>query len=77
MDPADIADITQQTLLDAKIQNHTHEPVVTTNPSEICWADDCDAETGPDKRFCCPDCRDIWQVRNNDLSPTNPRSYRK
>lgn len=63
-DLADIADAAQQTILDAHIASATSKPLDTSNPSGICWAEECEAETGLDRRFCCIECRDAWQRDN-------------
>lgn len=65
-DLADIADIATETLVNAKITTAQREAarLDTTNPSGVCWTDDCETETGHEKRFCCVECRDIWQRDN-------------
>lgn len=60
-DPADKADVQQQTLLDAAIRLIRSKPLDISNPSEICWSDGCEAHTGPDRRWCDGLCRDIYE----------------
>lgn len=66
-DLADVADLATQTLVDARITTarNASKKLDTSNPSGICWASDCDTETGPNKRWCCTECRDIWDHDNS------------
>lgn len=73
MDDADRADIQQDLMLKAKLNNISSQKLNTSNPSGLCWAEDCRAETGHDRRWCSHECRNIWQEDNQDLSPTRRR----
>lgn len=63
-DVIDQSDITQQKILDAKIQNITCKPLDTSNPTGICWASDCEQVTGKERRWCDADCRDAYELRD-------------
>lgn len=59
---ADAADSTVELFLNVAINAKRDTPAQTNNPSGECWH--CEEETGTERRWCSPECRDDWEKEN-------------
>lgn len=61
-DEADRAEIQEQMARDLSIRAAIGKPLDMSNPSGECW--NCGEETGIERRWCGPDCRNDWELDN-------------